>query len=215
MKCIIITLLFAFLSSFAANAETKESPKGLLNNHFYVSGLSWSRNTDTKDWSGGFSQNGWASIHPNINIGLSGDYTLASSQLDADEFFLSPYLRAHFLPEAQVDPYVTVGFGYGQSNLLSLEEDVFVVSLEVGAEARVSDLVSIVPSIGYEYDKFDPNFGGDVSGGYIDPTLEVAFRLGKDSRLWMLPFFSYDLKVHGDDELADVLSLGVGLLIQL
>jgi len=209
-----ILYIFICLSvSFATSAQTTKSPTGLLSNHFYESGLVFSQNADTKDWSGGFSQSGRASIHPNINLGLGADFTMSSSQLDAYEFALSPYITAHFLPDGQVDPYVTVGFVYGQSKLLASEIDSRQVYLEVGTEIRISDFVSILPSINYEYGRFD--VGPTLSAGYIEPKIGFAFRLGRESRLWLAPHCSYNLKVHGDDALADVLSLGLRFLIQL
>lgn len=215
----VFVLLVALVVGSVPNAKASEHVEntgGLLSKHLYGTTSSFSRGGDTKSWSGGVSQGGWASIHPNINIGFSADYTLVSSGGgDSYEFQVGTNMLAHFLPDNTIDPFVQVGAGYATDQLSLPEVSAFIIGINSGVEIRASDIVSIFPSIQYDYNRV--NFvTGDESAGYISPGFDVAIRLGRDSRIWLSPGVSYDLKVHGDDNrFQDVFTFSLSMLVEL
>ena len=225
MKRLVSILFAVFMATVMptgvfAQEHFEESKGGLLSKHLYSSTSSFSRGSDTKSWSGGIGQGGWASVHPNINIGFSADYTLVSSSADSYAFGFGIDLLAHFLPDNNADPFVQIGFGHATSQLLLTETDTFAVGVVSGVEIRVSDMVSILPSIGYTYGKYDSVITDgfnlariDGSVGVISPDFDVAIRLGRDSRIWLSPGVSYSLEVHGDGQ--DVFTFSLSMSVEL
>lgn len=214
----VFVLLVALVVGCVPNvkaSEHVENTGGLLSKHLYGTSSSFSRGGDTKSWSGGVSQGGWASIHPNINIGFFADYTLVSSRTDSYGFSVETDILAHFLPDNTIDPFVQIGVGYATEQLTFPEVDVFAIGINSGVEIRASDIVSILPSIQYVYNRVS-FVGIDESVGYISPDFDVAIRLGRDSRIWLSPGVSYNLKVHGEDNLfQDTFTFSLSMLIEL